>query len=210
MTGRISRSTRVMPAAPGHQRSLGQAHRGPRAPPRGRSPAAPPRPPAPAFSARVALRARPVRIRSRAVARPDQPRQPLRAARAGDDPSFTSGRPSDGLGMVGGHAIAAGQRRLQPPPMQEPWMAATTGTRSAASWSRIACPWRAQRLALQRAADGDEVLDVGAGDEVVGLAAAQDDRRARPSAPRCRAAASAAPASSPCPACSPSRRARPG
>src|SRR5206468_5913968 len=47
-------------------------------------------------------------------ARTDQSRQPLAAARAGEDPALHLREAELGLGVIGGHAVAAGERELEP------------------------------------------------------------------------------------------------
>ena len=64
----------------------------------------------------------------------DDPRQPLRAAPAGDDTQLDLGLAE--FGVTAGDADVAGQSSSQPPPKQMPLMAAITGKR-AASISRV-------------------------------------------------------------------------
>ncbi len=106
----------------------------------------------------------------------DEPRQPLRAARAGQEPEHHLGQAERRLRVVGGDPVAAGERELGADRRGSvPWIAATTGTRAALDPVEDRVRGARERLALLGRADAREVLDVGAGDEVVGLAAA--DRR---------------------------------
>ena len=202
MSGRSSLSISGDPAAPRLQRPVGQRaaarlRRGQQERGAGTTSST-----SPALSARARLEGAAGEDQVER-ARPGRPGAAGAACRPapGMRPSFTSGRPSDVFGIV---ATPRGSGRPAPSPGRRPGR--SRGSRPprapAALPAGRARPGPArERLALERAADGREVLDVGARDEVVGLAAAQHDRahvRARLELAEQRLAA---PASSPCPAC---------
>ena len=214
MTGRSSQSsdTGCPPRSRLRGVPVGQAEGRPaRAAVEERRAPAPPRPRGPPSAHAPPSALRPVRIRSSAGAQADEPRQPLRAARAGDEPELHLGQAEDRLRDrrrrrgSGRRAPSRGRR-----PCSDPWMAATTGHGQRPPAGRAA-PGRRARASRPRSRCGwREVLDVRAGDEVVGLAAADDHGpHGRPASPS-RPGARRTPPSSPCRACSPARRARRG
>ena len=93
----------------------------------------------PDFNARVAFTDLPVRIRSRPAARPTSRGSRCVPPMPGMIPRLTSGTPSTVLGSS--EAMRYRQHRTvsSPPPRQDPWIAATTGTRAASSRPRT--PW---------------------------------------------------------------------
>jgi hypothetical protein len=96
--------------------------------------------------------------------------QALRAARAGDESDLHLGEREDGLGRVGGDAIGAGQRELE--------SAAQAGTvdgdddRDAPLLDAVEhrVPEGARLRRVRRDLELEELVDVGAGDEVALLA----------------------------------------
>ena len=105
----------------------------------------------------------------------DEPGHALRPAGPGEEAELHLGKPESRPRVVRGHAVAAGQRGLE--------AAAQAGAvdgrdhRHAHALEAIehGLPRARQGLALERAPDRGEVLDVGARDEVVGLAALEHD-----------------------------------
>ena len=109
-------------------------------------------------------------------ARADETRQPLAAAGAGDEPELYLGEAELRLGMIGGDPVVTGQRELEP--------AAQTGAvnrRDDRLGQRLdpahhLLSLEAQPLGLDLGGERGELLDVGAGDEGVGLAGDQHHR----------------------------------
>ena len=105
----------------------------------------------------------------------DQPRQPLTAARAGDQPELHFGQAELGLGVVGGDPVVAGEGQLQ--------AAAETGAvdrrddrlGQGLDPAHHLLSLEAQPLRLGLGGERGELLDVGAGDEGVGLAGDEHD-----------------------------------
>ncbi len=111
-----------------------------------------------------------------AAGKADQARQPLRPPRPRQKSKRHLGKADHGLGIVGGHAVAAGERGLQ--------SSAQAGTvdghhhRHGNAFQPIQdrLTRAGERFSLERAADLEEVLDVRARDEVVRFAAPDHDR----------------------------------
>ena len=130
----------------------------------------------PSRSALAARSLLPVRIMSSAARAPIEPGQPLAAAGAGDQAELHLGETELGLGMVGGDAVGAGERELE--------AAAETGAVDRGD-DRLGqgldpahhlLPLEAQPLRFGLGGERGELLDVGAGDEGVGLARDQHHR----------------------------------
>src|SRR5205807_1849605 len=79
------------------------------------------------------------------------------------------------LGVVGRHAIGAGERELEPAAEAGPMDADDDGLGKRRHASQHLLPLRRQPLRLGGGRQGDEFLDVGAGDEVVRLAGEERD-----------------------------------
>ena len=103
---------------------------------------------------------------SSARLQPDAARQPLRAARAGDEAELHLGEREHRLRVVGRDAIARRRAPISsPPPRHAPWIAATTGMRQRSSRSSQRLPAARQRLGVGApCARARNCVDVGAGD----------------------------------------------
>jgi hypothetical protein len=108
-------------------------------------------------------------------ARTDEAGEPLAPAGARDEPELHLGEPELGLGMIGGDPVMTGKRQLQ--------ASAETSTmdrrddrllRRLHSADRLLA-FEAEPLRLGLGGESGELLDVGAGNEVVGLPRDQDD-----------------------------------
>src|SRR5256712_2375331 len=108
-------------------------------------------------------------------ARTDQSRQPLAAARAGEDPELPLRAAELGLGVIGGHAVAAGERELEP--AAEASAVNPHGHRLGEARHALEQVLTVGReaLRLRGARERDELFDVGARDEVLGLAREERD-----------------------------------
>ena len=106
----------------------------------------------------------------------DEAGQPLRSSRTGQQPQSHLGQTEHGLRVIGGNAVAARERQLESAAQARP----VDGRHHRHSRSLqpvehgVGAP--RQGLALEGARDGREVLDVGPGHEVVGLAARDHHR----------------------------------
>ncbi len=106
-------------------------------------------------------------------ARADQPRQALAAARAGQDAELDFREADLGLGMVAGNAIGARQRELEAAAQAPAVNAHRDGFAEIRNAIDQLLPFGREPLRLGGVGEGDELLDVGAGDEIVGLARKQ-------------------------------------
>ncbi len=119
----------------------------------------------------------PVRIMSSAARTPMRRGKPLAAAGTRDEAELHLGKPELSLGMVGGNPIVAGERQLE--------SAAETGTVDGGDDRLVGgldpayrlLSLEAQPLSRVLTGEGGELLDICAGDEVVGLSRDQNDAR---------------------------------
>ena len=106
----------------------------------------------------------------------DEAGQALRASGSGEEAQQHFRQPEDGLRIVGGYAIPARQHGLDTAAHAGAVDGRDHGHAHGLEAIQHGLPSPRERLALERALDGEEVLDVGPGDEVVGLAAREHDR----------------------------------
>ena len=119
-------------------------------------------------------------------AQADEPGQPLAATGAGNETELHLGETELGLRVVGGDAVVTGERELETGSEAGAVDGGDDGRRKGVS-TRLTHLLALEAEPLGRALRGErgELLDVGARDEVVGLARDEDGRADR----RCRRAA---------------------
>ena len=106
----------------------------------------------------------------------DQPRQALGAAGARDDAELHLGKAELGLGMIAGDAVVAGERELEAAAETGAVDRRDHGLGQGLDPAHHLLPLEAQPLGLGLGRERGELLDVGAGDEGVGLAGDEHDR----------------------------------
>ena len=104
------------------------------------------------------------------AARADQPRQALAAARAGQDAELDFREADLCLGMVAGDAIGARQRELETAAQAPAVNSHRDGFAEIGNVVDQLLPFGREPLRLGGVGERHELLDVGAGDEIVGLA----------------------------------------
>ena len=103
-------------------------------------------------------------------ARADEPRQPLAATGRGQDAELHLGEPELGLGVIGRHPVMARQGELEAAAQAGPVDADGDRLREARHALQQLLTVRDEALGFGGARERDELLDVGARDEVVRLA----------------------------------------
>jgi hypothetical protein len=109
----------------------------------------------------------------------DEARQTLRASHAGDESELHFRQRQYRFGMVGGDAIAAGERQFQPAAETCAVNCRDNGDTRLLEQVQKPLPKPAGVLRVLLVAEFEELLDVGAGDEYVGLAARKHRRTDR-------------------------------
>jgi hypothetical protein len=108
-------------------------------------------------------------------ARADEPGQPLAAAGARDEAQLHLGEPELGLGMIGGDTIVARERQLEAAAQAGAVDRGDDRLGQRLHPAHHLLPLEAQPLRRALGSEPRELLDVGTGDEVVGLA--RDEHR---------------------------------